>query len=105
MSLDLWFREDVARVLWSAHEAMSASFQAAAPSRPGGANAYRQGFEDALQAAGVAFGVALPRVEHSHPFASEEPLYQAREGREQGGRFSLLQTAKQRVNPKREERW
>jgi hypothetical protein len=105
MSLDLWFREDVARVLLSTHEAMTASFQAAVSDRPAGANAYRQGFDDALLAVGVAFGVALPRVDHSRPFSSKEPLDQALEGWEQEGRWSFLQSANRRVGPGQEERW
>jgi hypothetical protein len=56
MGLDLWFREDVARILASTLEAMSSS-QAV-----GGGNAdYQQGVEDALRAVGVAFGVLAPR--------------------------------------------
>ncbi len=59
MGLDLWFREDVMRILASAHETMRRSTVATSP--PGSAltNAYRQGFVDALRAVGVAFGVRL----------------------------------------------
>jgi len=59
VGLDLWFREDVARILAAMFEAMQGS-QAATQ---GGGNAdYQQGFEDALRAVGVAFGVAAPRA-------------------------------------------
>ena len=63
MGLDLWFRQDIARILASTWETMQA---AAEGTRPGAvaasderlAAAYRRGFEDALQAVGVAFGLA-----------------------------------------------
>jgi hypothetical protein len=60
MALDLWFREDVARILLSAHETMKASLGGVASTRTDVADAYRQGFADALQAVGIAFGVAVP---------------------------------------------
>ena len=62
MGLDLWFREDVARILASTQETMRASLEAV--SRPGegqgqtDARAYQQGFEDALRAVGMAFGLS-----------------------------------------------
>jgi hypothetical protein len=60
MGLDLWFREDVARILASTQETMRASLGAV--SRPGegqaAARAYQQGFEDALRAVGMAFGLS-----------------------------------------------
>jgi len=63
MGLDLWFRQDIARILASTWETMQA---AAEGTRPGAvaasderlAAAYRRGFEDALRAVGVAFGLA-----------------------------------------------
>ena len=58
--LDLWFREDVARILASTHETMAASMRAAPPLNPETAKAYQQGFIDALRAVAVAFGVAAP---------------------------------------------
>ena len=58
--LDLWFREDVARILASTHETMAASMRASAPLDPKTAGAYQQGFVDALRAVAVAFGVASP---------------------------------------------
>ncbi len=58
--LDLWFPDDVKRILASTHETMAASMRAAPPLNPETAAAYQQGFQDALRAVGVAFGVALP---------------------------------------------
>ena len=69
MGLDLWFRQDVARILASTWQTMRACVNAATEAegtRPGAvatsderlAAAYRRGFEDALQAVGVAFGLA-----------------------------------------------
>lgn len=76
MGLDLWFRQDVARILASTWETMRACVNAAAAverAQPGAegmrmgavatsderlAAAYRRGFEDALRAVGVAFGLA-----------------------------------------------
>lgn len=71
MGLDLWFRQDVARILASTWETMHATAEATRPGagedgRPGAvvtsdermARAYRRGFEDALRAVGVAFGLA-----------------------------------------------
>jgi len=60
MGLDLWFREDVARILASTQQAMQAQAGAVAPLDEERAVAYQQGFEDALRAVGVAFGVLGP---------------------------------------------
>ena len=60
MALDLWFREDVARILASAHETMRASTAGWSHVSPRLATAYQQGFVDALRAVGIAFGVAAP---------------------------------------------
>jgi hypothetical protein len=60
MGLDLWFREDVARILASTHETLQASAGAVAPLDEERAGAYHQGFEDALRAVAVAFGVLGP---------------------------------------------
>ena len=105
MSLDLWFREDVARILLSTHEAMSASLQAAASDRPAAADAYKQGFDDALQVVGVAFGVAVPRMGHSRPSASDAPLDQVVQGWEPEGRWSLVHAGKPGMGTDREELW
>jgi hypothetical protein len=53
--LDLWFREDVARILAATLEAMRSSQAATIINED-----YQQGFGDALHAVAVAFGVAAP---------------------------------------------
>lgn len=58
--LDLWFADDVKRILAAAYETMSSSMHATPPLNPEAADAYQQGFVDALRAVGVAFGVATP---------------------------------------------
>jgi len=58
--LDLWFADDVKRILASTHETMRASMGAAPPLDPELAAAYQRGFVDALRAVAVAFGVASP---------------------------------------------
>jgi hypothetical protein len=55
MGLDLWFQEDVARILASTQEAMRCSAGAV-----GAGDAYRRGVEDALRAVGLAFGLPVP---------------------------------------------
>jgi hypothetical protein len=60
MGLDLWFPDDVKRILASTHETMAASMRAAPPLNPEMAEAYQQGFVDALRVVAVAFGVAVP---------------------------------------------
>jgi hypothetical protein len=60
MALDLWFREDVARILASAYETMRSSTVGWSHASPKLATAYQQGFVDALRAVGIAFGVATP---------------------------------------------
>ena len=56
MGLDLWFREDVARILASTWEAMRS-----AQRMSGHANAdYQRGVEDTLRAVGLAFGLVQP---------------------------------------------
>jgi hypothetical protein len=66
MGLDLWFRDDVARILASAHETMQASTQThlgASAGSPGADEAlrlYQRGFTDALRALALAFGLASP---------------------------------------------
>jgi hypothetical protein len=57
MGLDLWFREDVARILASTQETMSNSLGAVSPLDPEVATAYQAGFADALRAVSVALGV------------------------------------------------
>lgn len=60
MGLDMWFREDVARLLASTREAMTRSLGAVSPLDAEAADAYRQGFDDALETLAVAFGVRPP---------------------------------------------
>jgi hypothetical protein len=60
MGLDLWFREDVARILASTYETMTSSLGAVSVLDAEVADAYQQGFADALQAVAVAMGVCPP---------------------------------------------
>jgi hypothetical protein len=69
MGLDLWFREDVARILASTHEAMRAAMGATAPLDIESAETYQQGFADALRAVAVAFGVTAPTVSESREWS------------------------------------
>jgi hypothetical protein len=60
MALDLFFKEDIQRVLVAAAANLAAT-QAANPALDEErADAYRQGFTDALQVAAFYFGVAAP---------------------------------------------
>ena len=61
MGLDLWFAEDVARILAATQETMQASQAASIVNED-----YQQGFVDALRAVAVAFGVASPRAREGH---------------------------------------
>jgi len=65
MGLDLWFREDVARILAATHEAMANTGSVVAENSETASCeqlvTYQRGYEDALRAVGVAFGVMLPR--------------------------------------------
>jgi hypothetical protein len=67
MGLDIWFREDVARILAAAHETRQSTARATPPLDPEGAAAYAQGFDDALRALAVAFGLASPRRQQPTP--------------------------------------
>jgi hypothetical protein len=60
MALDLWFREDISRILASTHETMRASVGALPALDPELSETYRQGFLDALRAIAIAFGVVVP---------------------------------------------
>jgi hypothetical protein len=55
MGLDLWFSQDVARILAATYEAMHASQAASLVNED-----YQLGFRDALRSVAVAFGVAAP---------------------------------------------
>jgi len=60
MGLSIWFPEDGARILGSVDQTMVAT-QAAIPALdPEKAEAYQQGFHDAIRAVAVAFGVTMP---------------------------------------------
>lgn len=65
MGLDMWFREDIARILAATAETMAAT-QAAAPETDTTA-AYRQGFADALWSVGIAFGIVVPHGSPTRP--------------------------------------
>ena len=58
MGLDLWFRQDVARILASAQEASGNSLGAVPALDPDLAEAYQAGFADALRSVGIAFGIS-----------------------------------------------
>jgi len=64
VALDLWFRDDVARILASTHETMRGTAGSVTPLDEQRASAYQQGFEDALRSVAVAFGVAVPGNNH-----------------------------------------
>lgn len=62
MALDLWFPQDVARILAATWETMRATAEGTrhgtqTSSEGRFAQAYERGFEDALRAVGVAFGL------------------------------------------------
>ena len=59
MGLDLWFRQDVARIMAATWETMQATRGAVASPDDRIARAYERGFEDALRALGVAFGLRM----------------------------------------------
>jgi hypothetical protein len=92
MAMDLWFREDVTRILASTYDAMQASTRAASTEDSGEMGLYRQGFTDALRAVAVAFGVGTPNpsgglgqprtgrlptqwVEHLPPRTADSPRF------------------------------
>lgn len=60
MGLDVWFNDDVARILASTWETMAATAHAVPALDPDRASEYRQGFGDALRAVAIAFGVRPP---------------------------------------------
>jgi hypothetical protein len=63
MGLDLWFREDVMRILASTYETMRASLSVAVPEGAGRTDAYERGFTDALRTVALAFGLAFLNAE------------------------------------------
>jgi hypothetical protein len=60
MGLDVWFRDDVARILAATHQTLQASTRSVPALDPERAEAYTQGFEDALHSLAVAFGLLGP---------------------------------------------
>ena len=61
MGLDLWFKEDVARILASTQTTVNSQRTAYPAADPAYADAYQRGFDDALNAVAVAFGVRVPQ--------------------------------------------
>ena len=66
MALDLWFREDVLRILASTHETMRSALAVASGDdqeydvqRLAFTDGYEQGFTDALRALSLSFGLAV----------------------------------------------
>lgn len=78
MGLDLWFREDVARILASSHETMRGLVSAVSSLDPEVSDAYQQGFMDALRAVAVAFGVAAPSESGRTRLAQDQPVIDAK---------------------------
>ena len=66
MGLDLWFREDVIRILMATQETMRALSRALSSAGSEAGDSYQQGFKDALGSVAVAFGVAPPGGENTH---------------------------------------
>ena len=62
MGLDMWFREDVTRILASVLEVQRNSARSVAALDTEYAVAYQRGFVDALCAVAVAFGIRAPTV-------------------------------------------
>jgi hypothetical protein len=60
MGFDVWFVQDVARILAATQQTMSATMEATPALDQAQAAAYTQGFSDAIRAVAVAFGVAVP---------------------------------------------
>jgi hypothetical protein len=60
MGLDVWFRQDVARILASTQKTLAQAQGAIPPLDPERAGAYQEGFADALAAVAVAFGLSGP---------------------------------------------
>ena len=62
MGLDLWFRDDVLRILGAVVTSTGQTMAANQSVDREYAAAYRQGFEDAVRAVAVGFGVAERRI-------------------------------------------
>ena len=82
MPLDLWFRDDISRILAATHETFRASAAFRCDSAPApdplaaeATLAYQQGFSDALRAIALAFGVGSPASRAGAPAACETPRF------------------------------
>ncbi len=92
MGLDLWFRQDVARILAATWETMQATAEGTwrgtvTAAEDQIARAYERGFEDALRAVGVAFGLSAGEsgARRSSEIRSRRPTAEG-EWRHAGGR-------------------
>lgn len=81
MALDLWFREDVKRIIASTYDTMQSSTAISSSQNSGETDVYRQGFTDALRVIAIAFGLGSPSsadrseamtVGHLSPGSAEE---------------------------------
>ena len=68
MSLDVWFKDDIRNTLIALDlaSAASATQSVSGPRANHAARLYREGFQDAVKAVAVAFGIHLP-VKPSEP--------------------------------------
>ena len=66
MGLDMWFREDVQRILASVLETQRNAARAMPALDTEHAAAYQRGFFDALKAVAVGFGIAPPSKSNGH---------------------------------------
>jgi hypothetical protein len=85
MGLDVWFRQDVARILASTQETLASSLGAVPPLDRDLSGIYRQGFSDALQAIAVAFGLQAPGSVPAPRAFADPPLALHREAWAQAG--------------------
>jgi hypothetical protein len=76
MGLDLWFQEDVARILASTYETMRVSTDATATCTEF-VEVYRQGFADALHAVEIAFGLIQPSRPVDRTLTQNTPTIEA----------------------------
>ena len=78
MGMDLWFREDVVRMLASTHEALRSTSGLVRTDNHEAVATYRQGFVDALRVVAIAFGVVTSslgaRDSHSDPVDQDARL-------------------------------
>ncbi|MBI5879450.1 MAG: hypothetical protein HZB53_17515 [Chloroflexi bacterium] len=60
MSLDVWFRDDIRRVLLALEDASRSAQVHTAVASDAPLDSYRAGYTDAIRAVAVAFGIAEP---------------------------------------------